>query len=76
MQESKTRSLLKATIWRLVAVCIAFLIAYLIFEKPAASLLAAVTINGINFVLYYIHERIWDKIDFGRTYERVENDSV
>ena len=64
--ESHRRSIAKALSWRLIATLVTFLVA-LIFTKDVV--LAA----GIGFGdallkigAYYSHERLWDRIKFGR----------
>lgn len=60
------RSLIKGITWRVTGTLDTMLISYLITGK----LDWAITIGGIEIVtkmfLYYIHERIWDRIRFGK----------
>jgi uncharacterized membrane protein len=64
---SKKRSLAKSLTWRLIAVISTFLIGY--FMTGSLTFAASLTIvsNVINFVLYYLHERVWLKVDWGRS---------
>ena len=66
MKSDRTRSLLKTLTWRIVATSDTFLIAWLITGK----LDWAAGIAGIEVVtkmfLYYFHERIWDRVKYGR----------
>jgi len=58
-QESRLRSVLKAFTWRMVATLTTILIAYTVTGEVTAAL----SIGGIEFmlkfVIYYLHERIW-----------------
>lgn len=67
--ESHSRSIAKTITWRLTGSGSTFLISWLI----TGNLAIASTILGIHFVtntlLYFIHERVWNKIDWGK-YER------
>lgn len=60
--ESKTRSLLKAFSWRILATLTTILIAYTITGQTDT----AFTIGGIEFflkfIIYYVHERTWQLI--------------
>ena len=66
LNESNIRSIAKAMSWRLIASCATFLISLLV----SADLSVAGTIAAIQFVaniiLYFIHERIWNKVSWGR----------
>lgn len=65
-EEKPYRSLVKAISWRATGTADTVLISWLITGEIKAAL-------GIGFVelftkigLYYVHERIWNKLDFGR----------
>jgi len=68
-RESNSRSIAKTITWRLTGSGSTFMISWLI----TGNLAIAGTILGIHFVsntlLYFIHERVWNKIDWGK-YER------
>lgn len=62
---SKTRHILKAITWRLIASLTTFLISWILTGNIESGL----TIGGLDFfiklVLYYLHERVWYKSKFG-----------
>jgi uncharacterized membrane protein len=62
MAESKLKSLLKTLTWRITATLTTIGIAYFIIGDVSVAL----AIGGIEFfakmVIYYIHERIWNKV--------------
>lgn len=66
LSESNTRSIVKALSWRFIASGATFLISFFV----AADLSVAGTIAAIQFVaniiLYFFHERVWNKIQWGR----------
>jgi len=66
MYERKRRSILKAMSWRIIGTIDTFLISYLITGK----IKFAISISGIElltkFSLYFMHERIWNRIKFGK----------
>ena len=64
--ESRTRSLAKSIVWRVIATTVTMLVSYIWLEEWTTSIILALTANGIKAMLYYIHERIWNRIDFGR----------
>jgi uncharacterized membrane protein len=58
--------LLKALTWRTTGTLDTFLISFLITKEPliAASIASVEVLTKI--VLYYFHERAWNKIKWGR----------
>ncbi len=65
-QERFSRSLLKSISWRIIGTLDTIIISYLITGKLAFAL----SIGGIELVtkmiLYVVHERVWNKINWGR----------
>ena len=64
--ESRKRSLVKTISWRFIATAITMLVSYIWLGEWAASIALALTANGIKALVYYLHERRWNRIDFGR----------
>ncbi len=62
-KETKTRTLTKTVMWRVVAVFNSFAILSLAFSKD--SLTNAIAMNITGFFVYYLYERIWNKIPYG-----------
>lgn len=64
--ERFSRSLLKSVSWRIIGTIDTIIISYLITGKLAFAL----SIGGIELVtkmiLYVVHERVWNKIKWGR----------
>jgi uncharacterized membrane protein len=63
---SKKRSLAKSLTWRVIAIVSTLLIGYAMTGSWAFALSLTVVSNLINFVLYYIHERVWLGVRWGR----------
>ncbi len=63
---SKKRSLAKSLTWRIVAIVSTFVVGY--FMTGSLSFAASLTLvsNLINFLLYYLHERVWLKVKWGK----------
>lgn len=64
--ENRVRSILKAISYRITGTISTFLVAYFI----TGELGIALSIGGIEALtkmfIYYWHERLWDKIKFGK----------
>ncbi|OGU34814.1 MAG: hypothetical protein A2068_02430 [Ignavibacteria bacterium GWB2_35_6b] len=69
MREKRNRSILKAISWRVTGSLDTMLVSFIITGniKIAASIGVFEIIT--KTVLYYFHERLWDKIKFGREYK-------
>jgi uncharacterized membrane protein len=63
---SKKRSLAKSLTWRVIAVITTLLVGYVMTGSWAFALSLALVSNGINFVLYYLHERVWLQVNWGK----------
>jgi len=61
MKESKKRSFNKTISWRIVAVINSYTV--LIAAFTASPLWNAVVMNISGAIMYYIHERFWNKIN-------------
>ncbi len=67
-KESRLKSIIKAVTWRIIATGTTFLLAYLVFSSSdcedvlqKSSLVAGLELV-IKLVLYYLHERIWQRV--------------
>lgn len=62
-EESKLRSLLKAITWRIIASVVTTLIALYYGIPNKAIGLVFFSDLIIKFILYYLHERVWARLD-------------
>lgn len=63
--DSNKRSITKAITWRALASLATFIISYVVTgDFTAASGIASIQVF-VNLLLYYMHERIWNKIKWG-----------
>jgi uncharacterized membrane protein len=64
--ETRTRSIVKALVYRSLIVVSIFIITYL----ETGQLTDAISITGITTItgtiIYYLHERVWSSISWGR----------
>ena len=70
-KSTKSRSLVKAFTWRFTATIDTFVISYLvIWQSDFTAFETAGLIAGFEILtkitLYYIHERIWSSVTWGR----------
>jgi len=64
--DSNGRSLVKTLTWRITGSASTFTIAYLITGSFGVSSVIAFVQMGVNTVLYWLHERAWARVSWGR----------
>jgi len=65
-RESIKRSLFKSISFRVVVVLSDIIVIYFITHRYDITIGVTIATNVASMVLYYLHERIWNKISFGR----------
>lgn len=78
-KDSPTRSLTKAFSWRIIASTTTFIISFIIFRQvtnkslseafESASYVAIIDV-GAKLIFYYLHERMWANIKWGKYWRR------
>ncbi len=71
--EKPHRSLLKAVSWRLTGTFDTVVLAWLITGHAGKAFSIGLAEVGTKTVLYYLHERLWNRISVGRV-QRVETE--
>jgi len=66
MPETRKRSLIKALTYRICVTVVAFLIAYWATDSVEKSLEVIVLYLMGSMIVYYVHERIWNRTNWGR----------
>ena len=67
-RETKTRSTSKSGSWRIIAFLNSwFILAVGLTEIPLWN---AVIMNLTGILFFYIHERVWNNVDYGRYSEK------
>jgi len=66
MIDSNGRSLAKTLTWRITGSASTFTIVYLITDSVGVSSSIAVIQMCVNTVLYWLHERVWTRVNWGR----------
>jgi len=78
-RDNPLRSISKAISWRILASGVTFLISFIIFKQytdktdnevlETASIITSVDVVA-KLILYYLHERVWTNISWGKFWER------
>jgi len=66
MDDTKKRSITKTITWRIIAFSSTIIITYLFLGNFKQSLMVTILLNVTAIVLYYIHERIWNLLNWER----------
>jgi len=69
-RETNTRSIVKGISWRVVATTTTIIIVYVFFGRLDLAIAAGVMETVFKVVLYWLHERAWFKIRWGK--KRIE----
>lgn len=65
-KETKRRSLLKGVSWRVIATLTTMIIVYVFFGRLDLAIATGVIETIAKILFYFIHERVWHKIKFGK----------
>lgn len=66
MKETKKRSLTKTVAWRVIATLNSFFVLLYFSSIMESNLGKAIIMNITGFFIYYIYERIWNGIKWGK----------
>lgn len=66
MKVTKSRSIVKSFSYRVFGTLSSFAVAYAITGKGSLSALIALWETVVKVGIYYWHERIWNKVHWGR----------
>lgn len=64
--ETKTRSITKTITWRIIATLITWAVAYWFTGSIAGSLALTLVAAALSMIAYYIHERVWNSVKWGK----------
>ena len=66
--DTHKRTVLKTITWRIVATLTTVLVIYLWTNSWSLALGSGLVTNALKTIFYYIHERIWNLVNFGRRF--------
>ncbi len=65
-RDSKTRSWAKSIVWRVIGIALLGGLAWLFTGSWEQTTWITVTFHSLRLVLYYYHERVWERVEWGR----------
>ncbi len=63
--ETRRRSIAKSTVWRLICIVVSVLVSYVLTGLWDIAVAIGTIYNVITMILYYFHERLWNRITWG-----------
>lgn len=66
MNVTKARSFIKSLSYRIFGTLSSWVVVYVITHKGSLATLVAFWETIVKIYIYYIHERIWNRIQWGR----------
>ena len=67
VHEENKRSALKSVSWRMIATSTTMVLVYFFTGKLELSAIVGVGDVFLKMMFYFLHERIWDRVSFGRS---------
>jgi uncharacterized membrane protein len=64
--DTRRRSILKSISWRIFAAIITSCVVYAMTGKGDFAAKVGVVDTGVKLFIYFLHERVWDRINYGR----------
>jgi uncharacterized membrane protein len=67
MKETRKRSLAKSILWRFICVVVSIVVSYALTFRWDVAVAIGGVYNVVTMALYYFHERLWNRIKWGRS---------
>lgn len=64
--ETKSRSLIKALSYRVIGTGVTALLVYFVTGQATLSFAVGLFDSAVKILVYFLHERAWSRIQFGR----------
>ena len=66
IMETKTRTLVKTVVWRIIATLLTWAVVYIFTGSITGSLEITLVAAAVSMLAYYVHERVWNVIKWGK----------
>jgi len=66
MKETKKRSIAKSIVWRIICIIVSIFISFVLTARWDLAVAIGTSYNIITMVLYYFHERVWNRVNWGK----------
>jgi uncharacterized membrane protein len=65
MNETRKRSIAKSILWRIICIIVSIVTSFFLTGNFDVAVAIGTVYNAVTMVLYYFHERLWDRIGWG-----------
>ena len=65
MEDTRKRSVVKSIVWRIICIVVSIVVTFFLSGKWDIAVAVGTVYNVITMILYYFHERIWNRIKWG-----------
>ena len=65
MEGTRKRSVVKSIVWRFICIVVSVVVTFFLSGKWDIAVAVGTIYNVITMILYYFHERIWNRIKWG-----------
>ncbi len=72
--ESPVRSFAKSITWRILASITTFVLVYIFTGEITLALGVGLTEVVLKFILFFTHERVWDRVTWGKVMTKTEGE--
>lgn len=65
MKETRKRSVVKSIVWRIICIITSIIVSFFLTGLWDVAIVIGSVYNVVTMVLYYFHERLWNRIRWG-----------
>ena len=65
MRETRKRSMAKSLVWRFICIIVSIIVSFFLTGKWDVAVAIGSIYNVIIMLLYYFHERTWNRVSWG-----------
>ncbi len=65
MNETRKRSIAKSVFWRIICIVVSVVTSFFLTGRLDVAVAIGTVYNAVTMVLYYFHERFWNKVKWG-----------
>ena len=71
-KETRKRSIIKSVTFRMLIICTDLVVVYLLTHRLDVTISVTIFTNIASTIFYFLHERVWDNISWGRRRVKVQ----
>jgi adenylylsulfate kinase len=76
MGSTPERSFVKGIVWEAISFLLTLLVVYLLYKNIIISLRITLILTAIKIPIFFMHERIWKKIKWGKIKDDKKNSRI